>query len=139
MIFWPVFIYDRELILKKSLELSGEFPAYMNHINHSLIIFANLFEFFLVDHKQASNKQALVLLGSFVAEYTITSLVYRAVTGNFVYEFMNKFTGVQAVGFISGSILMTGLCYFTGSYINRRFSKLREKYLGRDDDYETTP
>jgi len=84
--FWGIYAIDRELIFPKILD--SIFPSWVNHVIHTVILFAVLVEAVLVYHRQPTSTVGLTILSTVYFTYTGYSLWLALVADVWVYPFM---------------------------------------------------
>lgn len=123
--FWPVFFYDRELILPIKLEIDGTFPAWLNYVVHFVILPVNLIQFYFDKPNYADDKSSLIGLFSYASVYTAMLFVHRHNSGHFVYRFLDKFNNFQVTGFVLGAIAMAYVSFRIGKWFTCFFQLAR--------------
>ncbi|XP_048655755.1 androgen-dependent TFPI-regulating protein isoform X3 [Marmota marmota marmota] len=68
LVFWTIFLYDRELVYPKILD--EIFPIWMNHAMHTFILPFSLLEVILRPHHYPSKKTGITLLAAGTVAYT---------------------------------------------------------------------
>lgn len=116
LMFWALFLYDRDLIYPKVLD--DIFPAWMNHAMHTSILPFSLVEVILRPHHYPSKKIGLTLLATCSLAYIIRVLWIYVDSGNWVYPVFTMFSPLGLMGFFSVGYLMGASIYLLGEKLN---------------------
>ncbi|KAL4624285.1 androgen-dependent TFPI-regulating protein-like isoform X2 [Arapaima gigas] len=112
LIFWIIFIYDRQLIFPASLD--DFFPSWMNHGMHTLVLPVLLGELLLQPHTypKTCNGLAVLCIGGFVVIW-----VYLSV-GIWVYPLLGLFSTPGLLGFFFLNMSLVTLLYLAGQALD---------------------
>ncbi|XP_023567931.1 androgen-dependent TFPI-regulating protein isoform X2 [Octodon degus] len=116
LVFWTIFLYNRELIYPKALD--GVFPAWMNHAVHSFIFLFSLIEIFLRPHRYPSKKTGFALLAVGSLGYISRILWLHSVTGHWVYPVLAKLSSVGLAAFFFLGYVLTASLFVLGERLN---------------------
>ncbi|CAN8017522.1 unnamed protein product, partial [Ixodes persulcatus] len=117
--FWGLYIFDRELIFPKQLELY--YPAWLNHLSHTAIIVFALIELSLYYHVQPNRNDGFVTVLGLVTSY-VGWLMYLGLRhGIWVYPVLEVLSPVFLMVFMVVSILLLFGCYMITEKMNRFF------------------
>lgn len=108
--FWPIFLYDRELILPIARELDGTFPPWLNYVAHLVILPVNFIQFYADPPKYVNDKASLAGLFTYSTVYISMLFAHRFYEGHYAYPFLDKYSHYQ----VAGTILFgLGFAYFS--------------------------
>ncbi|XP_054448054.1 androgen-dependent TFPI-regulating protein [Pteronotus mesoamericanus] len=116
LLFWILFLYDRELIYPKFLD--GLFPMWLNHTMHTFIFPFALAEIFLSPHSYLPKKKGLSLLAAVSLAYISSVLWIYLKTGTWVYPMFAKLSPVSLAAFFSVSCICGASVYLLGEKLN---------------------
>ncbi|XP_075399262.1 androgen-dependent TFPI-regulating protein [Tenrec ecaudatus] len=118
VVFWALFLYDRELIYPKGLE--EIVPGWLNHAMHTWILPLSAAEFFLQPYHYPSTKTAFTLIVTAGLAYMLRILWAYLKTGMWVYPVLAKLSpaGILALFFLSNILNIT--IYLLGKKLNHR-------------------
>lgn len=116
LVFWTIFLYDRELVYPKILD--EIFPVWMNHAMHTFILPFSLLEVILRPHRYPSKKTGIMLLAAGTVAYTTRVLWIYSETGRWVYPVLGKLSPLGLVAFFSSSYFLSISIYLLGEKIN---------------------
>lgn len=116
LVFWVLFLYDRDLIYPKALD--GFFPVWTNHAMHTLIFPLSLVEFILRPHCYPSKKLGLTLLGICALAYISRILWLYSKTGNWVYPVFASLSALGVFIFFSVTYILSASIYLLGEKLN---------------------
>ncbi|MBZ3875533.1 Androgen-dependent TFPI-regulating protein [Sciurus carolinensis] len=117
LVFWTIFLYDRELVYPKVLD--DIFPVWMNHAMHTFILPFTLLEVILRPHHYPSKKTGIMLLAAGTLAYTSRVLWIYSETGRWVYPMLGKLSPLGLAAFFSSSYFLSVSIYLLGEKINR--------------------
>jgi hypothetical protein len=118
VIFWSLFIKDRELIFPSFLD---EFiPSWLNHYEHSLIGLFVLVEAMIVRHEYPSFSRGCLQVTAFDFLYLIWLLWLRYYTSEWAYPVLDKLSPVERALFIIVCQMISLLFYSLGRLLNRQ-------------------
>lgn len=123
--FWPVFLYDRELILPVAFEKNGSIPPWLNYIIHLAILPVNLIQYYLDPPKYVSDKASLGLLYTYATFYISMLFIHRFYEGHYVYPFLDKYNNFQVAGTLILSLGFAYLSYRLGKCLSSFFSRCK--------------
>ncbi|GFY45472.1 androgen-induced gene 1 protein [Trichonephila inaurata madagascariensis] len=114
--FWGLYAIDRELIFPKVLETI--FPAWLNHVSHTVILPVLLIETYVVKHRHPRRQEGLKYAAAFGLIYMIW-ILYLAIAMNiWVYPVLRILNWPQKVVFFVLSIMVQFFMYLMGEKIN---------------------
>ncbi|XP_061447992.1 androgen-dependent TFPI-regulating protein isoform X1 [Rhineura floridana] len=113
--FWTLYLYDRQLIYPKSLDLI--FPVWMNHAMHTVIFPLVLVDLFITPHHYPSKGKGLSLLGIASSAYLCWILWIYSVTGKWVYPVFEALSPLAIAAFFFGSAALLLFIYNTGEFL----------------------
>uniref|UniRef100_F6ZF01 Androgen dependent TFPI regulating protein n=1 Tax=Monodelphis domestica TaxID=13616 RepID=F6ZF01_MONDO len=105
MIFWVLFLLDRELVYPKTLD--EVFPKWFNHAMHTTVLPISLTEVFINHHQYHPGKRDLLLK------------IY-SVTKEWVYPILAKLSPVNLAVFFFAAYLLLVCFYFLGEHLNQQ-------------------
>ncbi|XP_013377324.1 PREDICTED: androgen-dependent TFPI-regulating protein isoform X4 [Chinchilla lanigera] len=116
LMFWTIFLYDRELVYPKLLD--GILPAWLNHSVHTFILLFSLIEIILRPHQYPSKKTGLILLAVGSIGYISRVLWLHSKTGHWVYPVLAKLSPVGLAAFFFLSYSLTASLFLLGERLN---------------------
>uniref|UniRef100_A0A9L0JTJ6 Androgen dependent TFPI regulating protein n=1 Tax=Equus asinus TaxID=9793 RepID=A0A9L0JTJ6_EQUAS len=116
LLFWILFLYNRELIYPKFLDVI--FPAWLNHAMHTSILPISLAEVILRPHRYPSKKTGLTVLTVASFAYMGRVLWIYSETGTWVYPVFAKLSPVGLAAFFSLSYILIIGIYLLGEKLN---------------------
>lgn len=116
--FWVVYwTQGRDSIYPISIE--PYYPAWLNHVTHSIIVPANIGQAYLTFHRPIKN--GMVVSISFLLIYFAFILYIRFNSGMFPYPYMNQMCFVSLIVYI-GSMFFCSLAFYqTGCFLTAIF------------------
>ncbi|KAF8778109.1 Androgen-induced protein 1 like [Argiope bruennichi] len=126
--FWGVYAVNRELIFPK--ELDGKFPAWLNHISHTIQVPTLLLEVLIVHHKYPSRKTGFATNMGFGGVYLLWTFYLAFAKDIWVYEFVQDLPWYGKVIFfpacLAMQIIIYNVCERVDYYFGRFFPSSRE-------------
>ncbi|XP_038627085.1 androgen-dependent TFPI-regulating protein [Tachyglossus aculeatus] len=117
LVFWALYLYNRELIFPESLEKL--IPGWLNHAMHTAILPISLIEVMITPHRYSSKKKGLLLLGCSAVAYICWVLWIYTVTGKWVYPIFSVLSPVSLAAFFFFSYVLIVCIYLLGEQLNR--------------------
>uniref|UniRef100_A0AAR2IMZ9 Androgen-dependent TFPI-regulating protein n=1 Tax=Pygocentrus nattereri TaxID=42514 RepID=A0AAR2IMZ9_PYGNA len=118
LLFWGIFIYDRQIIYPTSLD--GFFLPWANHAMHTLVLPILLGEVMLEQHIYPKTRNGLAALsvayGLFFFSHRVI-WVYMSV-GIWVYPLLGLFSTTGLIVFFVSHICVVIMLYFLGQTLN---------------------
>ncbi|XP_035461622.1 androgen-dependent TFPI-regulating protein [Scophthalmus maximus] len=118
LLFWTIFIYDRELVYPASIDTF--FPPWMNHAMHTFVLPVLLGEVLVQPHVYPKTKHALAALGAVGLAYSFWILWVYLSVGIWVYPLLGHFSTSGLVGFFFFNMSVVTLFYLLGDKLNSR-------------------
>lgn len=119
--FWSVwFVAGREYIFPAALE--EYYPAWLNHLTHSIILPVNLIQLAVEKHQYAGKSSYLTLCGHMVT-YSSFIMLIRYQTGKHVYPILQKLDGLPAVAFMASCGIFALICLKAGKSLSNMLHK----------------
>ncbi|XP_065179607.1 androgen-dependent TFPI-regulating protein-like [Sycon ciliatum] len=115
-IFWPIYIYDRELIFPTKLD--EHLPFYVNYLDHLFIGVWVMIEMLLVRHKYPSVKVGMAVTAAFGATYTSIVFYIAHYGGFWVYPFMTVMSPVVRGVFFVAMFSLVFAIFYAGRKLN---------------------
>ncbi|XP_055337630.1 androgen-induced gene 1 protein-like [Paramacrobiotus metropolitanus] len=129
LMFWGIYAVDRELIFPQFLDQL--FPAWANHVMHTVILPVNLLEMALDYHTHPVPRwSGLKHLVGFSLAYQAWTLWVYFKTSSWIYPIFNALNGWQKVAFLQGATLMIILLYFVGEFLQQKVFKAKKAVMG---------
>ncbi|XP_054708092.1 androgen-induced gene 1 protein-like [Uloborus diversus] len=118
-VFWILYFVDRELIFPKVLD--AVFPAWLNHVSHTVILPVLFMETYLVRHCHPPRKLGVTITASFGILY-ITWVLYLALVKDiWPYPILQILNWGQRGIFFGCGIVFLYILYFLGEKVNVSF------------------
>ncbi|KPP65190.1 androgen-dependent TFPI-regulating protein-like, partial [Scleropages formosus] len=117
LIFWVIFIYDRQLIFPASLD--DFFPSWMNHGMHTLVLPILLGELLLQPHTFPKTWMGLAALGIVGSAYLLWVIWVYLSVGIWVYPMLGLFSTPGLLGFFLLNMFLVILLYHVGKVLDR--------------------
>ncbi len=115
ILFWGIYIIDRELIFPK--ELDEFIPAALVHYAHTAILITALIELVLVFHRFPSNMVGIGMMFTYSTAYIIWIVWNFTVTKTWVYPFIDKMPLPVITVFFAGCFFFNVAVYFGGKVL----------------------
>lgn len=114
--FWVLYAINRELIFPKVLD--EFFPAWLNHVSHTVILPAILVETYILKHRHPRKKEGVQITMAFGLTYGLWVLFLGLNMDIWVYPVLQILNWTQRAVFLLGSLVFMALLYFAGERIN---------------------
>ncbi|OQV12750.1 putative Androgen-induced 1 [Hypsibius exemplaris] len=119
LMFWAIYAVDRELIFPQFLD--DVFPAWANHVMHTVILPVNLIEMALDYHAHPKSRWSglkNLVIFSFAYQVWVLWVYYK--TSSWVYPIFNALNGWQKVAFLQGATVGIIVLYFVGELLQQK-------------------
>ncbi|KAM4835663.1 androgen-dependent TFPI-regulating protein isoform 1-T2 [Thomomys bottae] len=116
LVFWSLFLYDRNLIYPKALD--NVFPVWLNHAMHTCILPFSLVEVILRPHHYPTKRTGLILLAAGALSYITRVIWLHFQTGTWVYPVFATLGPLGMAAFFSLSYILSASIYLFGEKLN---------------------
>nr|CAB3220728.1 androgen-induced gene 1 protein-like [Phallusia mammillata] len=115
VMFWSLFLIDRELVYPKSFD--QHFPSWANHLWHSTILTV-LLEAACIKHPYPSKTTSLIITNTGGLLYLVWILWVEKVGGVVIYPFLAQLHGFEFVLFVLTEFAFIQLLFNFGKLLN---------------------
>lgn len=116
VVFWSLYLFDRELIFPASMD--AFFPAWLNHLMHTLPLAAVVLETVLVYHAHQRGHARLVPISVAYILYLSWLMYIRVVGGFWVYPVFEQLNTAGVIGFFFALTVPTMVLYVFGEKLH---------------------
>ncbi|GAV03309.1 hypothetical protein RvY_13752-1 [Ramazzottius varieornatus] len=125
LMFWAIYAVDRELIFPQFLD--DLFPAWANHVMHTVILPVNLVEMCLDYHAHPKSRwSGLKHIFIFSFGYQAWTLWVYYKTSSWIYPIFNVLNGWQKVAFMQGACVGITILYFVGELLQQKVMRAKK-------------
>ncbi|KFM81087.1 Androgen-induced 1 protein, partial [Stegodyphus mimosarum] len=118
-VFWILYTIDRELIFPRVLD--AIFPAWLNHVSHTVILPVLLLETYILKHRHPRRKDGVVITALFGVVYTSWVLYLALVMDIWPYPILQLINWAQRFLFFAICFVFLSFMYIVGERINCTF------------------